>query len=232
MFEENDFDDFDPDNFDEETFNSYDPDNAAGKMARAPRAVNKMQINITIANTNGQQQKVELFSAFDSILNRRKAEYVTGNFAFVPALSREGLLAAATGGAGTVGISQDGDLQILGTVGGDPIVPTGGYVKVSCAEYPYAALLDQTKKAPFQVTRLRYTVATDAQIDNPIKHFRNTMGGGTKENVINPRAYFKPNQFQGKTIDIDQSFTIDGRSGLLLTVNANETVRLSLFINV
>jgi hypothetical protein len=228
MFEENDFDNFDPDNFDEDTFNSYDPDNATGKIAKAqalPRSTNKMQINISITNSTAQQLKVELFSALDSIVTRKKAEYIVGNYTFIPLASFEGQAQLDASKPNTVGFNQDGNLEIRGNAGDPKCI-------ISCNEYPYLSLLESTKYKPFQVTRLRYTVATDAQIDNNIKHFRQTMGGGVKENTISPRAYFKPNQFQGKTIDIDQAFTIDGRSGLLLTLNAAEVVRLSLFINV
>lgn len=238
------FDNFDPDNFDASMWDSFDPfNNATGPDVAAAVAVNKMQINITIVNSTNSVKSVELFSAFDSVLHRRKAEYVDPPFLMIPATSREGLRGLVPGieagdyvpgsgfAPGTVCTTQEGDLLIVGELNADG-TPKGGSIKVSCNEYPYVSLLDTTRLRAFQVTRLRYTVGTDLQIDNNITHFKKTMGGGVKENTISPRAYFKPNQYQGKTIDIDQAFTIDGQSGLLLRINGNETVRLSLFINV
>lgn len=227
MFEQNEFDNFDPDLFDADTFNSYDPNNATGdavQKAERTRTVNKTQINLNITNTAAVALKVELFSALDSILTRKKPEYTTGNFLYVPITSYEGQAIADANKYGTCGADQDGAVIIKGGAG-------EGTVKIQCNEYPYLSLIESSRLRAFQVTRLRLTVATDAQIDNNITHFIQTMGGGKKENTISPRAYFKPNQFQGKTLDIDQAFTIDARSGLLLTLNANESIRLSLFIN-
>jgi hypothetical protein len=147
-----------------------------------------------------------------------------GGFDFKPLLSFEGQAQGDASKDGCFGVNANGEVEIRGNAG-------AGIIKISCNEYPYISLLEATKTKALQITRLRLTVATDAQIDNAIKYFSNTMGGGVKENVINPRAYFKPNQFQGKTIDIDQTFLIDGKSGLLLTVNSNELVRLSLFVS-
>lgn len=205
----------------------YDPENASGEQAapgataiRQARPGQKLQLNISISNPTAVQLLVELFSALDSVTTRKKAEFANGAYAYVPALSFEGL---ALAGVGCVGYNQAGNLEIKGG-GADPVATVG------CGEYPYNSLVESTKVLPFNVAYLRYTVDNDAQIDNNITHFTRTFGGGQKQNTISPRAYFKPNQFQAKTIDILAPFPIDGEKGLQIPVNAGENVRMAFFI--
>lgn len=228
------FDNFDPDNFDNEGVVSdlYDPDNATGEggqqaatKLRTARPGRKLQINLSITNATASTITTELFSAFDSWTTRLKAELVTGNYLMKPALSFEGLAAliAAPTGGNCVGFNQTGNLEVRGNAG-DPKLTIG------CGEYPYNSLFDSTKVLPFYVSYMRYTVSTDGQIDNNINWFTRTFGGGVKSNPISPRAFFKPNQFQNKTIDILAPFTIDGESGLSIPVVAGESIRIALFI--
>lgn len=228
------FDNFDPDGFDNQEVVSdlYDPDFATGVApAQAPvniqtaRPGRKLQLNISIANNTARQLNTELFSALDSVTTRQKPEYISGNYEFIPALSLEGLaalIATPTGGK-VVGFNKLGNLEVRGGVG-DPVLTVG------CGEYPYNSLFESTKVYPFYVSYVRYTVSTDAQIDNTIYNFTRTFGGGVKENSISPRAYFKPNQFQNKTIDILAPFNIDAESGLRIPTNAGEYLRLAFFI--
>jgi hypothetical protein len=203
------FDNYDPDNFGDVYSDAYDPDNASGDQQVAPAATSvrnarptqKLQLNISVSNATAKQLLVELFSALDSVTSRKKAEYANAPYNYVPFLSFEGI---ALAGVGCVGYNQSGNLEIRGG-GADPKCTVG------CGEYPYNSLVESTKVLPFNVALLRYTVDTDAQIDNNITHFARTFGGGVKENTISPRAYFKPNQFQAKTIDILAPFSIDGK---------------------
>jgi hypothetical protein len=230
-----DFDNFDPDNFnpDETRSDLYDPDfidqasNAGGATTRTrvARPGVKLQININIINATASTILTELFSAMDSWTTRLKPALVVGAYSMVPALSLEGiaaLIAAPTGGH-VVGFNQAGDLEVRGAAG-DPKLTIG------CGEYPYISLFESTKTYPFYNSYIRYTVSTDAQIDKTIMHFKKTFGGGVNENLISPRAYFKPEQQQPKTIDIIAGFTIDGESGLSIPVLAGENLRLALFI--
>lgn len=211
-------DQYDPD--------SYDPDNATGEMAtgvtaaRVARPGQKLQFNVTINNATAKQLIVELFSAFDSIVTRQKPNYINAPYNFVPSTSFEGL---ALAGVGCTGFNQSGNVEIRGGAADPKCI-------IGCAEYPYNSLIETTKSMPFNVAFLRYTVNTDAQIDNNITHFTNTFGGGVKQNTISPRAYFKPNQFQSKTIDLLTPFAIDGEKGLAIPVNAAENVRLGFFV--
>lgn len=227
------FDNFDPDNFGDDVVSDlYDPDYATGQAAQpgatkvaVARPGKKLQINLAITNSTASTINTELFSAFDSWTTRLKSELVVGAYLMKPALSLEGIaaLVAAPTGGGVVGFNQSGNLEVRGGVG-DP------KLTIACGEYPYVSLFESTKTLPFFVSYLRYTVSTDNQIDNNITHFTRTFGGGVKENVISPRAYFKPNQFQNKTIDILAPFSIDGESGLSIPTLAGESLRLAFFI--
>ena len=226
------FDNFDPDEFGQDTQSDlYDPDfldsnsESAGSV-RVARPGRKLQLNISITNATASTIKTELFSALDSWTTRLKAELVVAAYAMIPATSLEGLaaLVAAPTAGGVVGFNQIGELEVRSTV------PAAPKLTVGCGEYPYNSLFESTKVIPFSNAYLRYTVSTDAQIDNTITHFVKTFGGGVKENQISPRAFFKPSQFQNKTIDIIAPFTIDGESGLSIPILAGENVRLAFFI--
>lgn len=221
------FDSYDPDFFEGAYSDRYDPDfadgGAAGSAATATqdaRPGQKLQLNLTVNNPTASQIKTELFSPLYSITNVLKPELATGTYTMIPSLSNEGL---ATIGVGTAGFDQNGNLSINGTA----IQPK---LTVGCGEYPYISLFESLKVLPFKVAFLRYTVSTNAQISNQITWFQRTFGGGVKQNTINPRAYFKPNQFQNMTIDILAPFTLDGEKGLLIPVNAGEVLTLSLFV--
>jgi len=227
------FDNFDPDNFGDDVVSDlYDPDYATG--AAQPEAVTKvrnarpgkkLQLNISVVNATAVTLSAEIFSAFDSWTSRLKPELVVAPYNMIPATSIEGIAAIAgtPAGGNVVGFNSAGNLVVRGGAG-DPLLTIG------CGEYPYISLFDSTKSLPFYVSYTRYTVSTDAQIDNNISHFTRTFGGGVKSNVISPRAYFKPNQFQNKTIDILAPYPIDGETGLSIPTLAGENLRLALFI--
>jgi hypothetical protein len=228
------FDNFDPDNFDNQNVQSdlYDPDYLDGASnqggttkVRVARPGVKLQLNVSVTNATASTIKAEIFSALDSWTTRLKAELVVAAYAMIPALSLEGIaaLVANPTGGGVVGFNAAGDLECRAGVGAPKLT-------IGCGEYPYVSLFESTKTYPFYNSYLRYTVSTDAQIDNNITHFTKTFGGGLKENRISPRAFFKPNQFQNKTIDVVAPFTIDGESGLSIPTLAGESLRLAFFI--
>lgn len=229
------FDTFDPDNWDggDTQSDMYDPDNATGDggdagaatKTRVARPGRKLQLNVTITNATASKISTELFSALDSWTTRQKAELMIGNYDMIPANSLEGiaaLVANPTGGK-VVGFNKAGNLECRGAVG-DPKLTIG------CGEYPYISLFESTKVLPFYVAYMRYTVSTDNQIDENIFNFTRTFGGGVRSNPISPRAYFKPNQYQNKTIDILAGFVVDGESGLSIPTLAGESIRIAFFI--
>ena len=228
------FDNYDPDNFGGDvTSDLYDPDFATGDgggsqsatAVKTARPGRKLQINISVTNATAQKIHAELFSAFDSWASRLKPELVVAAYLMIPATSLEGLAAliAAPTGGGVVGYNSAGNLEVRAGAGAAKLT-------IGCGEYPYNALVESTKNLPFFVSYTRYTVTTDLQIDENIQHFTRSFGGGINSNVISPRAYFKPNQFQNKTIDIIAPYNIDGESGLSIPVLAGESIRLALFI--
>ena len=102
---------------------------------------------------------------------------------------------------------------------------------ISGNQVSYRTLFDASASTCFRVENLRLTVDDDAQIDNQLTWFSNSWLGGVKQNVISPRAYFAPNQFQTKTVDIAAKFNLDYESGLWYKINAGKTATFNLFIN-
>lgn len=222
------FNSFDPDNFDPDVANKFNGANGseAGYSTSEAKPGQKMQVNLTLANPTASNLTFELFSFLDSQVRRRKTEYATGAFLYHPLLSFEGIprLVADTGGL--VGFNNAGELEIWGA---NAAAAKG---KISCAEIAYASFFEASGITAFQVAYLRFTCQTDSQIDQNITYFQKTFSGGVKENTISPRAYFRPNQFQSKTIDITVSFSIGIDKGLKTVVLAGESVRLALFIQM
>lgn len=229
------FDSYDPgDEFEDVYSDRYDPnadfadsasDNGATTQRRVARAGMTLQINLSIANATASKITVELFNPLKSWTVIKKPELVIGNYLMIPFYSFEGvqaLIANPTGG-GVVGFNQLGNLEVRGSVG-DPKLTVG------CGEYPYHSLVESLKTLPMFVSSTRMTVTTDLQIDENITHFSESFGGALNRNVISPRAYFKPDQFQNKTLDILAGYKADSESGLLVPVLAGETVRFALFV--
>lgn len=221
-------------------YNGYDPDlNAydpsvsskfngaagdAGTYTSDSKPGNKMQVNITLANPTLVNLTFELFSYLDSMTRNQKAEYISGAFQYIPLLSFEGIAALVADTGGLVGFNKLGDLEIWGA---NAAALKG---KISCDEISYAAFFEASAVQAFQVAYLRYTCLTDPQIDKVINYIHKSFSGGIKRNPISPRSYFRPNQFQSKTIDINAQFSVGIDSGLTTTVLAGENVRLAIFI--
>lgn len=225
------FDSFDPDMYDPTIagkVNNADNGGAAGYTTTAAKPGQKMQINLTITNATAVKQTVELFSYLDSWTIRRKPEYVPSDvsYAMYPMFSYEGIQRIIADTGGVVGWDAEGNLIVRGDDSStdDPLVTVG------CAEVPYRSLFRSSGILPFQVAYLRETVTTSNQIDENLTWFEKTFSGGMKENTISPRAYFRPNQFQDKTIDLTVSFNINMFTGLRMKVLANEIVQFAFFI--
>lgn len=199
---------------------------SAGNTVQAAQG-QKMQTNVSINNISLLNLKLELFNWLTSFTRILNPVYAQGSYAMVPLLTYEGLAATIAGNGGTVGFSDNGNLQIHGNDHTPDAIPT-----IGCQEVAYSSFFEASSISPFQVAYFRYTVKTDAQIDNIITWFQKTFSGGLTQNVISPRAYFKPTQFQDFVIDITVSFTIGIDSGLFLVVNTLENVRFSLFIEM
>jgi hypothetical protein len=229
------FDNYDPNYFEGVTMDRYDPNyadpSAAGTSStntgapatnvQVARPGQKLNINLTLANPTSEKIQFEVFSSLWSWADIYKPNLAVGAYTVIPALSTEGL---ATVGVGTVGYDKDGVLNVYGGVGNPKAT-------IGCGEYPYRSLQEATKQLPFMVVFGRISVQTDLQLNNQILHFTKTFAGGYKQNQINVRAYKKPTQFQNLEVDILAPFAVTGEKGLLYSLEVNETVQLSLFIN-
>lgn len=200
---------------------------SAGSNVIQAAAGQKMQTNVAINNSAAIAITFELFNWLTSATRVLNPAYAVGNYHYIPLLTFQGLAAQIAGSGGTIGFNQDGNLALHGNDATPDPIPT-----IGCQEVAYNSFFEASSISPFQVAYFRYTVKTDAQIDNTIKWFQKTFSGGLQQNVISPRAYFKPTQFQDFVIDITVSFTIGLDSGLYLTVNTLENVRFSLFLEM
>lgn len=224
------FDNFDP------SVNSFDPsvmNNATGdgsspaSIVQPTKVGQKMQFNITLNNPTAQVLTFELFNYLNSFVRIQNATYAVATYLYVPFLTYEGLtlFKAATDHGGTVGFDAVGNLEIRGDT--SLAQPSG---TISCKEIGYSGLFEASGITPFTVDFLRFTCLTNLQIDEPITWFKKSYSGGVVQNVINPRAYFKPNQFQNFVIDITVSFNIGIDMGLSTILLAGENVRLAFFV--
>lgn len=207
-------------------FNNADGGSSGSAVVQAAQG-QKMQTNIALNNIALVNITMELFNWLTSFTRVLNPAYATGVYAMIPLLTYEGLAATIAGTGGTVGFQDNGNLAMHGNDALPSAIPT-----IGCQEVAYASFFEASSISPFQVAYFRYTVKTDAQIDNTIKWFQKTFSGGIQQNVISPRAYFKPTQFQDLVIDITVAFTIGLDSGLFVTVNTLENVRFSLFIEM
>lgn len=205
--------------------NNADGSGAGAYTTNQAKPGQKMQINLTITNATAAQMTAELFQWLDSITKRLKAELVVGNYLMIPETSHEGLRRVVANTGGTVSWDQNGNLVYRGDdSASNPLFTIG------CSEVTYRSLFDAVSIIPFKVSFIRETVTTSGQIDNKITWFKQTIAGGVERNPVNPRAYFRPNQYQNLTIDIPVEFDITIDTGLQIPVKAGETVTLNLFI--
>jgi hypothetical protein len=256
------FSSYDPDNFNnyESTVDSYDPDfydassameNATGtapSRPMAPRAgfralSGQGQLDITIttnmttASTGGSvyQTKIELFNPLRSFAYVDNANVLPTTLSKVSGL-RNADFANDTARQNKITFDGDGSLWVYGVVSSTVLE----YIKITCRQIPYKALLESAKVSPFMVNKMRLTVDSNdlTQIDNEFTHVAYTFLGAVKRNPISPRSFFRPDQQQSNIVDIKATFAIDGEKGLEYAVNnssANTTVRkhtISLFIPI
>jgi hypothetical protein len=217
-YENNAFDSFDADSFDAgnnfEGYDEYGQPAQAKKGYAVNRKTSQVTLNIT-AEAGSVKSTIELFNFLNSFTRITNATY--GALTPFDPTNRD-----AANLNGLIYFAKDGSL-ICQDAGGKKITIQG-------TDATYNALFNMTSASNFVITKMRMTVTTDAQIDNSITHFRKTALGVFKQNVINPRSYFNPNQFQPKIIDIPLNSPIDNEHGLYMAINSGETVSISLFL--
>lgn len=217
------FDEFDPDNFDADTF---DPDNATGKPAPIRSGVVKPRtlanFTITIKNSSGSDQKVELFNylrSYSEVTNTTLNSYNVLNAALVTTTAKP-----LAWNQNVIYFDTNGNLIQQNSSNAEE-------VKITCKQIPYASLFKASGLFSFNVEMTKISFANDLSLDQDITIFQNTFLGKVNSNPVTPRTYFKDNQFQAKQVTIPVRYTIDAERGLSLTVLAGETLTLNLFVS-
>ena len=203
---------------------SYDPDapSFTGPNPNTPaRTRQKASFDLVMTNTHGSQLQIELFNELRTFTENLNTSLAAAPVNMVPQLSNTGLQLA---GVGIVGYDSTGKLIATNATAYNAVLT------VDCPQYTYRALQKSSGRRPFRIVGIRMTVTTDAQIDNEIVHFTSNFLGASQRNVLSPRTFFNPQQFQTKIVDIQCNFPIDDQKGFYYKLNAGETVKWNVLI--
>ena len=204
---------------------SYDPNAQSfiGKNPNNPAPVRqKASFDLVMSNTGAEVLTIELFNELRSFVENQNPSIVTSATAlYKPQTTLQGQQAA---GVGVVGYNLNGDLFVTGATAYTSVLT------VVCPQYTYRALQRSSGRRPFRIVGIRMTVVNDAQIDNEITHFTSNFLGDSNRNVLSPRTFFNPQQFQTKIVDIQCNFPIDDQKGFYYKINAGETVKWNVLI--
>jgi hypothetical protein len=250
------FDTFDPDMFDP-TLDSYDPSGATDssyydedmegydladeygkpmKRLASKRMIKQQplaQLDVVIDNSAiSNTTTVELFNVLRSNTLIQNTTYNTTSFApntfdnlFLRNTPATG---QALSDAQLIYWDKLGNLIYNTTTGAAAAMGTA-FCKISCPQVPFRVLHEATRNNLLYIEKVRLSVKTAAQIDQPFNLFKNTFMGGTKSNQIAPRSEFKPNQFQSLIVDVPFKTSIDAETGLSYTLISQEKVTISIF---
>lgn len=204
---------------------SYDPDapQFTGRNPNIPTQMKqKASFDLTMVNTTGEALTIELFNELRTFVENLNTSIVTSaTVLYRPQASIGGQQLV---GVGVVGFDTSGKLSATGSTAYTSVL------SVDCPQYTYRGLLKSSGRRPFRIVGIRMTVLTDGQIDNEIVHFTSNFLGASNRNVLSPRTFFNPQQFQTKIVDIQCNFPIDDQKGFLYKINANETVKWNVLI--
>lgn len=208
--------------FDQESANNY-TGAPANRQVQPQRKKIRSNFDLTFVNGAAVPLNVELFNELNSFLNKQRTDFISGAYLYLPVTASPNNLIAV--GAGTVGFKSDGSLYVRGAAN------DATQLTVSCSQFPYAGLFQASGKGlGFKIVSIRLTVTTDSQIDNEIVHTKSSFLGSKSQNRISPRNFFRPEQFQGKIIDIPIGMVINAEHGIEYLVNAGETVKWNIVI--
>lgn len=203
---------------------SYDPDapSFTGPNPNIPqRTRQKASFDLTMVNTSGTAYTIELFNELRTFTENLNTSLAASPLTMIPQSSNNGLQAA---GVGIVGYDSLGKLILTGATAYTPVIT------IDCPQYTYRALQKSSGRRPFRIVGIRMTVTTNAQIDNEITHFTSNFLGASQRNVLSPRTFFNPQQFQTNIVDIQCNFPIDDQKGFFYKLNGNETVKWNVLI--
>ncbi len=229
------FNSFDPEGFGD----MFDPEGFTGDQLKKGK-IGKLQaqFDVIISSDCTAATKIELFNGFRS----QSGATNTQVNALVPFLGGNELIAALNAaGAGGATAGTDAAKNTIywlanGSLVYNDFTNGAGKVTISCRQVPYIALLKSSMVQPFICEKIRMTVVSDGQIDNELTHVTNTFLGSQKKNMVSPRSFFRPDQFQGLIIDLPTKFRIDGEKGFEYTVNekgalAAQVVTFNMFLS-
>lgn len=204
---------------------SYDPDapSFTGPNPNIPaRTRQKASFDLVMVNSHSSAITIELFNELRTFTENLNTLLPTTGVNLVPQLSNNGLQLV---GVGIVGYDSTG--KLIATNNTTAYTPV---LTVDCPQYTYRALQKSSGRRPFRIVGIRMTVVNDAQIDNEITHFTSNFLGASQRNVLSPRTFFNPQQFQTKIVDIQCNFPIDDQKGFYYKINAGETVKWNVLI--
>jgi hypothetical protein len=219
-------------------FKTYDPstkdfdpsyDFEGAKVSGYNRSADLAQVDIRISHSNasGTAFTVELFNNLRSVTKILNSSITVLNPATLDNLK-------ATTATGPLSIADLVYFDKNGNLIYNQTTATGSAnqtITISGNQVSYRSLFEASGVTCFRVENLRLQVVNESQIDNQLTWFSNSWLGGVKQNVISPRAYFAPNQYQTKTVDIAAKFNLDYESGLWYKINAGEVATFNFFIN-
>lgn len=204
---------------------SYDPDSQSfsGPNPNMPqRTRQKASFDLIMNNTSAEDLTIELFNELRSFVENLNPSIVTSaTILYKPQTSNDGLQAV---GVGIVGYDKNGKLIATGGTAYTPVIT------VDCPQYTYGSLVKSSGRRPFRIVGIRMTVTTNNQIDNEIVHFTSNFLGASNRNVLSPRTFFNPQQFQTNIVDIQCNFPIDDQKGFYYKINSGELVKWNVLI--
>jgi hypothetical protein len=214
------------------TTKDFDPSYSfeGAKVAGYNRSADLAQVDIRISHSTkavgSSAMTIELFNNLRSVTKILNSSITTLNPATIDNLKTvTGTNPQNLSLADMVYFDKNGNLIYNQTTG------FAQSVTISGNQVSYRSLFDASGSTCFRVENLRLQVVDENQIDNQLTWFSNSWLGGVKQNVISPRAYFAPNQFQTKTVDIAAKFNLDYESGLWYKINPGEVATFNFFIN-
>lgn len=209
--------------FDQDAASNFTGTSGGHRQVQPQRKPIRSNFDLTFLNGAAVALNVELFNELNSFTLRQRTDFINGAYTYLPVGASPNNLIAA--GAGTVGYQSDGGLYIRGAAN------DATQFTVKCSQFPYNGLLFASgKSAGFKIVSIRMTVTTDSQIDNEIVHTKASFLGSKSQNRISPRNFFRPEQFQGKIIDIPIGMLINAEHGIEYLVNAGELVKWNVVI--
>lgn len=223
-FDPNDFDpnDFDDDDLDEDVF-SVDRRKQKKAMLKSillkkVRSNELAQVDVKVTR-NGVGSGVSLpFAMFG--MRERPTQY--RNLFTAP---------AGTTYIGNLTNALTGDMAFTFDFGGATETAT-----ISCADYPYAQLVEASGFDMFRIRKIRYAISNENLLQQFTEKFEirdRTIFGKDDKNSLSVSSSRNPENQQRGILDINKTFRISGEVSLINSIIATEgfSINLSLFID-